>query len=159
MSAILIAAFNDHATATALRTRLVHEGFPTDRISLTSRDEPGQAGLIPKDDFGSKLTEHFRTLLQTDYSNSEDSIARLRNAVLEGKAVVAVQPRGDTETQQALQMFNDAGPISLHGVDLENQPLEHAATEKETPVLTWMGKVLAGPGAPDTTGVPKLPSI
>jgi len=27
----------------------------------------------------------------------------------------------------------------VSGVDLQNRMLEHAATDQETPVLTWMG--------------------
>jgi hypothetical protein len=42
-------------------------------------------------------------------------------------------------------------------VDLQSRTLEHAATDEETPILTWTGKVLAAPGAPDTTGLAKLP--
>ena len=79
------------------------------------------------------------------------------SAVLDGKAALAVQPRGDIETQRAVELLNDAGPVELRAADLENQTLERAATEAETPILTWMGKVLAAPGAPDTTGTPRLP--
>ena len=48
------------------------------------------------------------------------------------ETAVAVQPRGDVETQRALQLLNEGGPIELRGVDLQNQTLEHAATEKAT---------------------------
>jgi hypothetical protein len=47
--------------------------------------------------------------------------------------------------------------MDVRGTDLQNDGLEHAAAESETPVLTWMGKVLAAPGARDTTGTPPLP--
>ena len=78
--------------------------------------------------------------------------------MLDGKATLAVRPRGDIETQGALQLLNEAGPVELRGADLQNQTLEHAATQAETPILTWIGKVLAAPGAPDTTtGTPRLP--
>ena len=77
--------------------------------------------------------------------------------MLDGKATVAVQPRGDIETQRALQLLNQGGAVELLGVDLQNQTLEHAATETETPLFTSIGKVLAAPGAPDTTGLPRLP--
>ncbi len=158
MSAVLVAVFNDHATAQAVRTRLVKDGFPTDRVELTSCQELGQAKLVPRDGVDAKLTEYFRNLFQTgDNGNGERWVRPFQRAVLDGKAALAVQPRGDVETQRAIQLLNESGPIELRGADLEQQTLEHAATETETPVITWMGKVLAAPGAPDTTGLPKLP--
>jgi hypothetical protein len=131
---------------------LVKDGFPTDRVELTSSQELGQAKLVPRTDLGSKLIEYFHTLLP------RSSAELFQREVLDGNAVLAVHPRGDTETQRALQLLNEAGPVEVRGADLQKQTLEHAAAEEETPVLTWMGKVLAAPGAPDTTGAPKLPA-
>jgi hypothetical protein len=59
MSAVLVAVFADHTTAERLRTRLVREGFPTDRVELTSCQELGQAELVPRKDLGEKLTEYW----------------------------------------------------------------------------------------------------
>jgi hypothetical protein len=158
MSAILVAVFNDHDTAEGVRTRLVKDGFPTDRVELTSCQELGQAKLVPREGVDAKLTEHFRKLFQSaGNESSERWLPLFQRAVLDGKATVAVQPRGDIETQRAVQLLNQAGPVELRGVDLQNQTLEHAAAENESPVFTWMGKVLAAPGAADTTGLPKLP--
>jgi hypothetical protein len=158
MSAVLVVAFTDHATAERVRTRLVKDGFATDRVELTSLQELGQVNLVPRESLGTKLTEYFRKLFQSDGSGKRESSVQLfQRAVLEGKATIAVQPRGDTETRRALQLLNEGDPVALRSADLQNQSLEHAATEAETPVLTWMGKVLAAPGAPDTTSTPKLP--
>jgi hypothetical protein len=158
MSAVLVAVFDDHATAAGVRTHLVKDGFPTDRVELTSSQELGQAKLVPRDGVDAKLTEYFRKLFQNGTNGSSERwIPLFQGAVLDGKAVVAVQPRGDTEAQRALQLMNQAGPVELRGADLRNQTLEHAAAETETPIFTWMGKVLAAPGAADTTGLPKLP--
>ena len=158
MSAVLIAAFRNHATAEKVRTSLVKDGFPTDRVELTSCQELGQVKLVPRAGTGEKLTEYFRNLFQNSAQGSgERWVALFRRAVLHGEAAVAVHPRGELETKRALELLSQAGPVELQGVDLENQTLEHAATEKETPVFTWIGKVLAAPGAPDTTGRPKLP--
>ena len=158
MSAVLVAVFTDHAAAERLRTRLVKDGFPTDRVELTSRQELGQVKLVPREHLGDQLTEYFRQLLQAGSNGSaERSVQLFQRAVLDGKAALAVQPRGDIETQRALELLNDAGPVELRAADLQNQTLERAATEAETPILTWMGKVLAAPGAPDTTGTPRLP--
>jgi hypothetical protein len=158
MSAILIAAFKNHATADAVRTRLVQDGFPTDRIELTSREEPGQAELVPRGSFDEKLTEYFRTLFEGGgYRGSEGPVSVFQRAVLDDKGVLTLHPRGDNETESALQILNEAGPEELQGADLQSKPLEQAASSRETPGLTWMGKVLAAPGAKDTTGLAKLP--
>jgi hypothetical protein len=160
MSAVLVAAFSDHATAEKVRTRLVQDGFPTDRVQLTSCQELGQVKLVPRAGVGEKLIEYFSNLFQTGGAangDGERSARLFQNAVLEGKATVAVQPRGDVETQRALELLNEGGPVELRGADLQNQTLEHAAAATETPIVTWMGKVLAAPGAPDTTGLAKLP--
>jgi hypothetical protein len=158
MSAVLVAAFPDHATAEEVRTRLVKDGFPTDRVELTSSQELGQVKLVPRVGVDEKLREYFRRLFQSDGRGSaEGSVKLFERAVLDGRATIAVQPRGDIETQRAMQMLNEAGPVELRGADLQNQTLEHAATDKETPILTWTGKVLAAPGAPDTTGLARLP--
>jgi hypothetical protein len=157
MSAVLVAVFKDHATAEGARTRLVTDGFPTDRVELTCSQELGQVALIPRESTGEKLLEYFRQLFQQNSGHAERSTELLQRAVLDGKAVLAVQPRGDVETRRALELLNEAGPDQLRGTDLENQTLEFAASETETPGITWIGKVLAGPGAPDTTGTAKLP--
>ena len=158
MSAILVAVFNSHDSAVDVRTRLVQDGFPTDRVELTSGRKPGPAQLVPRQSLSDKLLEHFRKVLHsTGHPRDEQSVRFLQQAVLEGKAVLAVQPRGEIETRSALQLLAAADPVGLQGVDLANQQLEHAATAAETPALTWFGKVLAAPGARDTTGLPELP--
>ena len=158
MSAVLVAVFSDHATAERLRTRLVKDGFPADWMELTSCQELGQVKLVCRERLGDKLAEYFRKLLQGGGDGvDERSVQLFQRAVLDGKATLAVQPRGEIEIQRALQLLNEAGPIELRAADLQNQTLEHAATQAETPILTWIGKVLAAPGAPDTTGTPRLP--
>ena len=77
--------------------------------------------------------------------------------MLGGKAAIIVQPRGELETQSALQLLGRAGPIDIRDADLENQSFENAAAAAETPIVTWVGKALAPLGVPDTTGIPKLP--
>jgi hypothetical protein len=158
MSAVLAAVFDSPSIGEAVRTQLVKDGFPTDRVELTSRDELGQAKLVPRAGTDQKLAEYFRNLFQSgNYASAERWVALFQRAVLEGKVAVAVHPRGDTEINRALELLNRGNPVELRAVDLENQTLEHAAAEGETPVFTWMGKVLAAPGARDTTGLAELP--
>ena len=96
MSAVLAAVFNDHATAEGVRTRLVKDGFPTDRVELTSCQELGQVKLVPREGVGEKLTEYCRKLFQSGTNGSgERWVPLFQRAVLDGKAAVAVQPRGD----------------------------------------------------------------
>ena len=158
MSAVLVALFNDHAAADAVRTRLVNDGFPTDRVELTSCQEFGQAKLVPRSGPAEKLTEYFRQLFPDSSREARESTVQLlQRAVLSGNAALTVQPRGEVETKRALQLLNEGAPLELRGADLDNQFLEGAAAEQETPGVTWLGKVLAAPGAPDTTGLAKLP--
>lgn len=158
MSAVLVAAFSDHAAGDRVRIRLVQDGFPTDRVELTSSQELGRVRLVPRESVGDQLTEHFRKLFQVGGNGeSERPVELFTRAVLEGKAVLAVQPRGDVETNRALELLDEGGPVELRGTDLRQSKLERAAADKETPILTWMGKVLAAPGAPDTTGLARLP--
>ncbi len=65
MSAVLVAMFNDHATAEGVRIRLVKDGFPTDRVELTSCQELGQVKLVPREGVGEKLTEYFHKLFHS----------------------------------------------------------------------------------------------
>lgn len=117
MSAVLVAVFNDHATAEGVRTGLVKEGFPTDRVELTSCQELGRVKLVPREGVSEKLAEYFRTLFRTGSSTSDRWVPLFQRAVLDGQAAVAVQPRGDIETQRALQLLNQGGAVELRGAD------------------------------------------
>ena len=156
MSAVLVAVFNNDASAGAARVQLVNDGFPTDRVDLVSLQELGQAKLVPRATVGEQLGEYFRKVLQISTGENAQSVQVLQRAVLDGSAAVIVQPRGEAEIARAAQLLNNCDPVEMGGTDLANTTLEHASAEKETPI-TWIGKVLAAAGAPDTTGTPKLP--
>jgi hypothetical protein len=47
MSAVLLAVFSDYETAERVRTTLVRDGFPTDRVELTAHGDLGRAALEP----------------------------------------------------------------------------------------------------------------
>ena len=146
MSAVLAALYPDHESAERVRTRLVEDGFPTDRVELASRQDLGQANLVPAATTAEKLTLHFRQL----FPSKEDVQATqvLSRGVLEGRAVIAVHPRGDLETQRALQILEQADPLELRESDLENQPMERAASPSNTPLVANIRKILLGPGQP-----------
>ena len=142
MSAVLAALFADHETAESVRTRLVSDGFPTDRVELTSRRELGQAAIVPAEPTSEKLCQHFGKIFQNE--SDQRSARLLSHGVLEGRAVIAVQPRSELETQRAFEILQQGGPVELRERDLDDQTMEHATAASETPVIVRIGKVLIG---------------
>jgi hypothetical protein len=129
MSAVLLAVFNDYPTADRVRTRLVSDGFPTDRVNLTASADPGRAAEAPGPSQRAKLRQHFRTLLSDQ--GERRLVTALVRRVEAGAATVAVQPRGAVESQRAVQILEDSGAEQLVGHDLDNQAFEHAAGGEE----------------------------
>ncbi|TLY54071.1 MAG: hypothetical protein E6K50_04800, partial [Gammaproteobacteria bacterium] len=66
MSAVLLAVFNEYGVADRVRTRLVGDGFPTDRVELTASCEPGRAALHPAASARARFAQYFLTLLNED---------------------------------------------------------------------------------------------
>jgi hypothetical protein len=130
MSAVLLAVFERSAQAEQVRTELVGDGFPTDRVELTARGETGRAGLQPADSRHAQLRQYFRTLFSRDDERAFADL--LAGRVEDGAAItVAVHPRGDIETARAAQLLGNAGALELVGHDLEHQAFEHAAAPSE----------------------------
>jgi hypothetical protein len=146
MSAVLAALFPSHEVAEAVRTRLVTDGFPTDRVELTSRQEAQQAQLVPAGPMSEKLVLHFRQLFPA--KEDAEATQALCHGVIQGGAVIAVHPRGDVETQRAVEILENAGPVELHATDLDKQTLEHAASRSNDTVIPNVRKILLGPGRP-----------
>jgi len=147
MSAVLAAVFDSHKTAEAVRTRLVKEGFPTDRVALTSREELGQAKVVPAAALAEKLTQYFQQLFPG--GSAQDPVRRLQAAVVAGHAVLAVHPRGEVETAHAAEILDQGNPLEIRAKDLGDQTLEHAAADEESSALSWIGRVMVAPLAPD----------
>jgi len=146
MSAVLAALFPSHAVAVNVRTRLVTDGFPTDRVELTSHEEAKQADLVPADSMTEKLLLHFQQLFPA--SEDIEATRALCHGVTTGGAVIAVHPRGDIETRRAMEILEQAGPVELRAADLENQTMEHAASRSNETVIPHARKILLGPGRP-----------
>lgn len=145
MSAVLAALFQDHQTAEAVRAELVRDGFPTDRVDMASRQSLGQADLVAADSPAEKLALHFQQLFPgKQRAASVDFLAR---SVLDGRAVIAVLPRGDIETRRALEILEQAQPLELRDRDLGQQPLEAAASPSDSTIIPNIAKILLGPGA------------
>ncbi len=146
MSAVLAALFSNHEVAVAVRTRLVTDGFPTDRVELTSRKEAQQAKLVPAESMTEKLILHFQQLFPA--KEDAEATRALCHGVTQGGAVIAVHPRGEIETQRATEILEDAGPMELRSTDLDNQTMEHAASRSNDTVIPNVRKILLGPGRP-----------
>jgi len=129
MSAVILAVFNDHEAAERVRTMLVHDGFPTDRVELTASCELGRAGLEPADSPHGKCVQYFRALLTGD--GERDYPEMLAQRVDNGAATIAVHPRGAIETARATEILQQAHPADVVGHDLANQRWEHAAAKHE----------------------------
>ena len=126
MSAVLLAVFNEYGVADRVRTRLVGDGFPTDRVELTASCEPGRAGLHPATSARAKFLQYFRTLLSED--NEWPYVELLAARVEDGAVTIAVHPRGAIETARAAEILETEGALEVVGHDLENQTFEYAAS-------------------------------
>jgi len=126
MSAVLLAVFNEYGVADRVRTRLVGDGFPTDRVELTASCEPGRAGLHPAASARAKFAQYFHTLLSTD--DERPFVELLAERVDGGAVTIAVHPRGAIETARAAEILETEGALEVVGHDLENQTFEHAAS-------------------------------
>ena len=126
MSAVILAVFDEYSAADRVRTRLVSDGFPTDRVELTAPSEPGRAGLQPSGSMREKFVRYFRTLLSEEDERS--FVEGLAERVAGGAATITVHPRGAIETERAAEILEGEGALEVVGHDLQNQSFEHAAS-------------------------------
>jgi len=130
MSALVVALYDNHAAAERVRTRLVQEGFPTDRVQLTSSDDPGQAAVIgPAGGLEAQLEEYFSTLF--DRVDELPNVHFFVDGVTQGHAALTVHPRGEVETNRALEILEEAQPLEICDHDIEDPLLEQAASEDD----------------------------
>jgi hypothetical protein len=128
MSAVLLAVFQDYATADRVRVTLIRDGFPTDRVDLTASCDLGRAGLEPSDSVHDKCVEYFGTLrLEAAELYHREVLA---DRVTNGEATVTVHPRGALETARATELLRDAHPSDMLGHDLTNHGWERAASKR-----------------------------
>jgi len=129
MSAVLLAVFNDYGIADRVRIKLVTDGFPTDRVELTSTVEPGRAGLQPGGSVEDRFLKYFRTLLREE--DERPFVEALVSRVEDGAVTVTVHPRGAIETARAAEILEDEGAVEVVGHDLQNQSFERAASRRD----------------------------
>ena len=134
-SALIAALFRDHAAADQVRVRLSsgEAAFPTDRVHLTSKVDPGHAGLVPAASFTLKLQAYFHTLFDQD--DEAEEVRALSAGVENGNGAFVVFPRGDIETKRAFEVLRQAKPLQLFEHDLDKQTLEHAASDDNASVV------------------------
>jgi hypothetical protein len=131
MSAILLGVFDDHPVAERVRVSLVRDGFPTDRVELTSSCEPGRAALGPAGSPYDRFVQYFDVLFTRE--NERHFAAHLAERVERGAATITVHPRGAIETARARVILEDAGALQVFSHGLTSQVLEHAAARHERP--------------------------
>ena len=126
MSALVVALYDNHTAAERVRTLLVQEGFPTDRVRLTSRSEPGEAAVVgPSEALQAQLEEYFTQLF--DREDERPNVHLFVDGVQQGHAALAVHPRGQVETERAMAILEQAQPLEICDHDLEKQDMERAA--------------------------------
>jgi hypothetical protein len=125
MSAVLLALFNEPEAAGRVRTRLVRDGFPTDRVELTSLHEQGRASVLPAASTHDRLLQYFRALMKEKYE--QPFVQALAERIEKGAATVAVHPRGSIETARAAEILDAEGAVEVVAHDLSSQTFERAA--------------------------------
>ena len=111
MIPVIVALYDDFSVAKRVRTELVADGFPTDRVELTSKAESGQADAEPGETYWRKVSQYFHTLFdQTGDAVSADQFAeRVRN----GSSAITVHPRSDHEIDHARTILKNNHPAEF----------------------------------------------
>jgi hypothetical protein len=115
MTPVIVALFDDYGIADRVRTQLVQDGFPTDRVELTSLLETGQADAAPGDAFVARVANYFHTLL--DQGEGRGGKAdELTGCVRRGNSAIAVHPRTDYEIDSARQILHRNHPVAVEEI-------------------------------------------
>lgn len=125
MSAVLLAVYKDHAAAEQVRTQLLRDGFPTDRMELTSASEPGRAATEPGTSAHNRYLQYFGLLFAS--TQEQTLVGNLVEQIEQGAATITVLPRGPVETARARTLLGHAAPRQFAQHDLDHQAWEHAA--------------------------------
>jgi len=127
MSTVILAVFNEYETADRVRTDLVRDGFPTDRVELTAPRELGRAACQPAHSTHDKCVQYFRTLLRNEGEQHYPEM--LAQRIDNGAATVTVLPRGVIETARATEILQGAHPADVVAHDISKHGWEHAASK------------------------------
>jgi hypothetical protein len=145
MSSVLLAVFNDFEAAERARLALFRDGFPTDRIELTARSEPGRAATEPALSPHDRFAQYFRALFGT--GDGAQHADRLADRIEHGAAAITVLPRGNVEVRRAAELLGYSSPDELLERDLQGNSWEFAAAPRNLPWVRTLW-VESGPDAP-----------
>jgi hypothetical protein len=112
MTPVIVALFDDYGIAERVRTELVADGIPTDRVELTSLLETGQADAEPGDAFVVRVANYFHALLDQDgrHNGDADELAR---RVRDGNSAITVHPRLDYEFDSVRRVLHRHDPMAV----------------------------------------------
>ena len=136
MQDIIVALYDEQAAAVRVRTALVEDGFPTDRVEVTSPVEHRQADKGPSDSFGVNVLEYFRTLSAGD--TDRQRLNRFAQAVIQGASAVTIHPRGEEEIRRAERILDREAPREVYRYlpddtgHLIDRKIERAASSRDT---------------------------
>ena len=115
MTPVIVALFDDYGIADRVRTELVADGFPTDRVELTSLVETGQADAEPGDAFVARVSNYFHTLLDQSEHPSADA-DDLALQVRGGNSAITVHPRTDYEIDSVRAVLHRNKPVAVEEI-------------------------------------------
>ena len=115
MTPVIVALFDDYGIADRVRTELVADGFPTDRVELTSLIETGQADSEPGDAFIARLSNYFHTLLDQGEELDQDA-EELARRVRNGNSAITVHPRTDYEIDSVHTILHRNNPVAVEEI-------------------------------------------
>jgi hypothetical protein len=113
MKPVIVALFDDYGVAERVRTELVADGIPTDRVELTSRLETGQADAEPGDAFVARVANYFHTLLDQDGPHNGTAADELARRIRGGNSAITVHPRLDYEFNSVREILHRNKPIAV----------------------------------------------
>lgn len=115
MTPVIVALFDDYGIADRVRTELVADGFPTDRVELTSLLEAGQADAEPGDAFVARVSNYFHTLLDQGQARKGDPDA-LTQRVRAGNSAITVHPRSEYEIDSVRMILRRNKPVAVEEI-------------------------------------------
>lgn len=115
MTPVIVALFDDYGIADRVRTELVADGLPTDRVELTSLLETGQADSEPGDAFVARVANYFHTLLDQGGEPNHDAEGFARR-VRNGNSAITVHPRTDYEIGSVRTILHRNKPVAVEEI-------------------------------------------
>jgi hypothetical protein len=116
MTPVIVALFDDYVIASRVRTELVADGMPTDRVELTSLAETGQADSEPGDAFVARVSNYFHTLLDQGEERSNGGAEAFAQRVRNGNSAITVHPRTDYEIDSVRAILRRHKPIAVEEI-------------------------------------------